>query len=108
LCTNGLYTEIKQTYTHFTTNYFIVVTTIGINQIYAEQSLTTRLRRLKKTLKEEILDNKNNTEDHWNLYNEQLMENFENSYATNPQCTTDFAYNKIADQLGKTARFTLR
>ena len=108
LCTSGFHTEVRRTHTHFTTDHFAVVSTIGISQILTEQTLTIRRQRSRKIHKDQILDNKNNTEKYWKLYNECLLEDFKNLYHQNPYCTIDFAYNKIADQLGKIARSTLR
>jgi len=48
------------------------------------------------------------TQAHWDLYKKTLEEEFKDLYMNNSQCSIDFTYNKIADQLGKVARKTLR
>jgi heat shock protein HspQ len=108
LCSNGVHTSIENTNKYFDTDHKAVITTIGINQIISEQSNAKRTRRRKKNHKEEILDNTHNTEVHWALYKKHLTEEFQDPYITHPQCDINFAYNRIADQLGKIARFTLR
>src|SRR6266487_3898728 len=105
---NNTDTNIKSTEKFFQTDHMAVITNINTSHILREQSLAKRKTRRKKNFAEEILDNTNNTQDHWELYKKTLEEEFQDPYINNPQCDIDFAYNKIADQLGKVARKTLR
>jgi len=105
---NGTSTCIESTERFFQTDHLAVVTDFNANHILIEQSLAKRKIRRKKNLTEEVLDNFNITQTHWELYKKTLEEEFKDPFTNDSRCSIDFAYDKIADQLGKAARKTLR
>ncbi len=108
LLSNNTNTYIESTEKFFQTDHLAVITNLDTSHILVEQSLAIRKTRRKKNFTEQILDNSNITQAHWDLYKKTLEEEFKDPYTSDLQCSIDFAYDKIADQLGKVARKTLR